>query len=153
MTQQILTSANERAQSNGRAFVAALLCLTGYCVFSTLTLPFISSLWLGELPLLAFIQVPKVSVAGWLRTEVVMEAIRILGLSKGSFSPDYSMARPYALAITYLIPMAIIAVISWHSLRPVHQKRGLAVLVFFIAAAIDYVFTLIFAQGQSLTIY
>jgi hypothetical protein len=39
-----------------------------------------------------------------------MVAIQHLGLSRGSFSPDYILARPYALAIAYLIPLSILLV-------------------------------------------
>src|SRR6185503_21078749 len=80
-------------------FIRGLWVFIGYCGLSCLTLPFIGKFWLGELPVLATLQLPKIAVAGWLRTHVVMEAIQWLGLSKGSFSPDYILARPYALAI------------------------------------------------------
>src|SRR5262245_60626594 len=69
-----------------------------YFVISMATLPFIDALWLSELPVLAVPQLPKLLIAGWFRTGVVMPAISGLGLSSGSYSPDYIMARPYALA-------------------------------------------------------
>jgi hypothetical protein len=135
------------------AFVTVLLCLTGYCVISSFTLPFINSIWLGELPLLALIQLPKLIVAGWLRKDVVMEAIHVLGLSKGSFSPDFVLARPYALAIAYLVPLILIAVISWWKYRSLSPRRRPVLAGLFVAAAIDFVVTLIFADGRYLTIY
>lgn len=126
---------------------------TGYCALSCLTLPFIGRVWLGELPVLAVIQLPKIAVAGWLRTDVVMEAIALCGYSRGSFSPDYIMARPYALAITYAIPMIVIGFVGLHRTRFAVERRSVMTLTFLIAACVDYVFTLIFADGQLLTIY
>ena len=82
-----------------------------------------------------------------------MEAITFLGFSQGSFSPDYILARPYALAIVYLIPMVIIGVIGLRRFQFVDGRRGFVMVAFFIAAAVDYLFTLIFTNGRSLTIY
>jgi hypothetical protein len=75
------------------------------CIISILTLPLMNVVWLGEIPLLALIQLPKIAVASWLREHVVMEVIKILGWSKGSFSPDYMTARPYGLGLAYSIPL------------------------------------------------
>ena len=64
-----------------------LLALKGgltYCVVSIVTLPFIGSVWLGEIPPLTLIQIPKIGLASWLRQHVGMEVIKMLGLSKGS---------------------------------------------------------------------
>lgn len=133
-----------------RAFVRILRAAIGYCVLSCLTLPFIGHVWLGELPVLALIQLPKIATAHWLRTHVVMEALPFFGLSQGSFSPDYLMARPYALAIVYLVPMLIIGVAG---LRRPDQRRRLTTVIFLVTATADYVFTLIFADGRFLTIY
>lgn len=141
-----------QARANS-AFVSLLWCLIGYCIVSTLTLPLIGQVWLGDLPLLAIVQLPKIQVAGWLRTEVVMEAIKLIGVSKGAFSPDYIMARPYALAIAYLIPMLVVAGVSWPRFRSYHPKGLLVVIGFFMTAVIDYMFTLLFAAGRVLTIY
>ena len=125
----------------------------GYCGLSCLTLPFIGKFWLGELPVLATLQLPKIAVAGWLRTHVVMEAIQWLGLSKGSFSPDYILARPYALAIAYVIPMLFIGAIWVWRFRALDRRCGWLTLGVLLAAVTDYVFTLAFANGRSLTIY
>jgi len=142
------------AQRSDRGiFTKVLWGLVGYCALSCLTLPFISRWWLGELPVLAVIQLPKIAVAGWLRTHVVMEVITWLGLSAGSFSPDYILARPYALAVVYLIPMVIVGVVGLYPLQRMASARGLVTAIFLVAATLDYVFTLIFADGRSLTIY
>ncbi|HYN64367.1 MAG TPA: hypothetical protein VES36_07170 [Candidatus Limnocylindrales bacterium] len=123
-----------------------------YFAVSMGTLPFLNAIWLGELPLLAVPQGPKLLVAGWLRTGVVMPGISALGLSKGSFSPDFVLARPYALAIAYLIPVAGVLVVAWVRTRLVRPYRIWAWLVL-VAAVLDYVLTLKFATQPALTVY
>jgi hypothetical protein len=134
-------------------FNGVLWTAIAYCCVSCLTLPFINAIWLGELPLLAVIQIPKILFAGWLRTGVVMKVIDVFGLSRGSFSPDYILARPYALAIAYLVPMIVIGIIALRRWKPADSRRGLLLAGFFVAAIVDYVCTLLFAEGRGLTIY
>ncbi len=134
-------------------FVKVCWFFVGWFVLSCLTLPFIGRVWLGELPVLAVIQLPKIAVAGWLRTHVVMEAITFLGFSRGSFSPDFILARPYALALAYVIALAVIGVISLRRFRFSDERRGLVMVAFVAAAFVDYMFTLMFADGRLLTIY
>jgi hypothetical protein len=92
----------------------------------------------------AVVQLPKIVVTGWLRTHLVMKAIKLLGFSRGSFSPDYMLARPYALAIAYMIPTLVIGFMGLRRARFPFDRRGLLTLLFFIAAAVDYVLTLTF---------
>jgi hypothetical protein len=123
-----------------------------YFVISMGTLPFLNALWLGELPVLVVPQWPKLLVAGWLRTALVMPAIGALGLSKGSFSPDFLLARPYALAIAYLIPIAgvlVVALVRTHMARPYRSWACLLVVV----AVCDYFLTLAFSVQPALTVY
>src|SRR5262245_30675924 len=83
----------------GRWGKLVLQLLAAYFVACIVTLPFVDSWWIGELPPLAVIQLPKTALADWLRSDVVMPMIRAFGLSRGSFSPDYGMARPYGLVL------------------------------------------------------
>ncbi len=129
-----------------------LKSLSAYGVVSALTLPLLDRLWLGEMPLLALIQVPKVEFAQWLCRNVVMTAIQRLGLSRGSFSPDYILARPYALAITYLLTLGILIATVWVRTRKAAPYRHWS-YVLIIVAFLDYWFTLIFAGGPGLSIY
>lgn len=138
---------------DGDLFTKVLQFFIGYFAVSCLTLPFIGRVWLGELPLLALIQLPKTGLANWVRKDVVMPALKFLGLSQGSFSPDYILARPYALAIVYLLPMIIIAVIGLRRSPSTPDRRRFLTIAFLIAATIDYLFTLFFADGRHLTIY
>ncbi len=138
--------------TEGEFWRIALKLLIAYCVVSTLTIPFAGLVWLGEVPLLALVQLPKVGLADWLRSGPVMGTIKSLGLSSGSFSPDYLMARPYALAVVYLIPLIGLAVVlrlregRTGSLRPM-------TLVLAGVAVLDYVLTLVFGSWRSFTIY
>ena len=126
--------------------------LIGYFAVCSVTIPFINAWWLGELSVLAVIQLPKIVLAGWLQTEIVMKAIRLLGLSYGSFSPDYSMARPYGLALAYLIPLGIALSAFWLRKRGAQSRLWLGWALVAVAL-VDYGMTLIFAHQRFLTIY
>ena len=129
-----------------------LQAVAAYFVASILTLPFLNAIWLGEVPLLALVQLPKVVLAGWLRTDVVMPAIGALGLSRGSFSPDYGMARPYALALAYLVVLGVLfGTLRITGRMPRARFRWACVTL--LVAAVDFAFTLWFADGPALTIY
>lgn len=119
----------------------ALMGLVLYCVVSTATLPFANVLWLGELPVIAVLQLPKLLLAEWLRTDVVMPAIKGLGLSSGAFSPDYTTARPYALVVAYLLPIVTVLVTAAVRSRMASPYRLWSCLLLF-AAALDCLLTL-----------
>lgn len=123
-----------------------------YCIISILTLPLMNALWLGEIPLLALIQIPKISIAGWLRTEVVMEAIKALGCSKGSFSPDYSTARPYGLGLAYSIPLFLVSLSLLIPACSSWRHRRLA-MIFFAVLIVDGFCTYFFTSRRSLSLY
>lgn len=131
---------------------ALLYAALAYCVLSSLTVPFLNSLWLGELPVLAVIQVPKVGLAQKLLTGVLMPALTALGWSRGSFSPDYIMLRPYALALAYLIGLFFVyTILALRTrLRPPYRRWALILLAL---AAVDYILTLYFANSRGLSIY
>jgi len=138
--------------SEDRFYRGVLKFLIGYYIVCTITLPFVDSWWLGEIPPLAIVQIPKLQLAGWLRTDVVMVAIRRLGWSRGSFSHDYIAASPYALAIAYAIPMIVVIVPIWVRTRLVHPYRGLVALLL-IAAGLAFSCTIVYGSQRSLTLY
>ena len=129
-----------------------LLAITGYFVASSLTLPLLDALWLGELPLLAIVQVPKMELARWLQSDVVRPTMAALGLSQGSPSRDHFMTRPLALAIVYVLVLGPVLTVLWRSGRMTRSSRFWACIVL-LAAAIDFVLTLRLAGGPGLTIY
>ena len=143
--------ADHRVPAEHTVYSTLLKLLAAYFLVSSLTLPFMGRWWFGSIPPLALIQVPKIEPANQLRTDAVMPAMRRLGLSRGSFSPDYGLARPYALAIVYVIPFALAALV-WLRTRPSRRFRGLT-LAMLVLAVVDYATTLIFADSRSLTIY
>ena len=127
--------------------------LLGWCLLSIVTLPFIPFLWLSELPVLVLIQLPKLTLANWLRLHVVMPAIKVFGYSSGNFSPDFILARPYALAIAYLIALVpLVAITGWHA-RKTGRRPGWLTFFLLVAILIDYLATLAFGHTRSLTIY
>lgn len=126
--------------------------MIGYFFICAITLPFVDELWLGELPLLAIVQVPKIEFASWLRSGLVMSAIRQLGWSKGSFSPDYLTARPYALAIAYLVVLVLVIVPIAIRTRLVKPFSWL-ILALLIVAGLDFIDTLIFGTQRSFSLY
>lgn len=139
--------------AEGRVYLWVMRCFVAYFLASILTLPFKDAIWVfGELPLLPCLQVPKIPPANWLREHVVMVTIKKSGLSAGSFSPDYGMARPYALAIVYLIPLCLLLATVWvrTKLTRPYRRWMCATLVF---ALLDFWFTLRFAGGPGLSFY
>jgi hypothetical protein len=142
----------DRRSCERRFYAVILKLLIGYFVVSIITLPFIDRLWLGELPLLALIQLPKTSFAIWLRSDVVIPLMKTVGLSRGSPSPDMIRASPYALALAYLIPLTVVVTVVVWRWRAASPRRWL-LLIMFGLAALDFAFTLIFACRPGLTIY
>ena len=143
---------SEKRSREERVYLALLKCLIGYFLACSATVPFMNALWLGELPLLALPQVPKTSWANWLRVEAVIPAIRLLGLSKGSYSPDWSNAGPWALAIAYLtVPGLLICLVCVRMGMKGRYRKWIAILA--AVALVDYVMTLTFARGPGLSIY
>ena len=130
-----------------------LWVMIGCFTVSCLTLPFVGRIWVGEIPVLSLLQFPKITLAGWLRTHLVMPAITFLGFSRGSFSPDFILARPFALAIVYLIPLIILGFIGLRNFRFLDTRQRLVMALFLVVAIVDYVCTLVFADGRFLTIY
>jgi hypothetical protein len=127
-----------------------------YCAVSLATLPFMNAVWLGELPLLAVPQVPKVALANWLRSDVLIPAAGQLGLSRGSWSPDWSLTRPYALALAYLLVLGLLAAIAavTRPSRPAGRPVGRAWQgLLLVAFLVDYSATLSFADGPILRVY
>lgn len=153
ITNQPAQSGNSSWENRGM-FVTMLWFFIGYGALSCLTVPFTRHFWIGEIPTLALIQMPKILMAEWLRTHVVMEMVKFLGFSSGSFSPDYILARPYALALAYLLVMVIIGGIGWCFRFHFTDRQWRFVVTMFLATAIiDYLLTLTFTKGPGFTIY
>lgn len=135
-----------------------LLWSSSVCFFiSILTIPFAGSLWWGEIPLLALIQVPKLSLAIWFRSSVVMPWIVRLGYSAGSFSPDYLLARPYGLLFPYML-LLIVILLSLGVRLAMHRefqrdRTALLIVLCPFLVIVDYLMILQFANGPGFSMY
>ena len=137
----------------GDAYTLVLKALSAYLVVSVATLPFLDAIWIGELPVLALVQLPKIGLAERIRTGLVMPAIAALGMSSGSFSPDYLMARPYALAAAYLVALApVLLLVAWRTRMARRHVRRWA-LILLAVAVVDFIATLSLAGGPGFSIY
>jgi hypothetical protein len=128
-----------------------LLGTIAYCAISLQTLPFLNSFWLGELPVFAVWQGPKVKFANWMLAHAVQPVIVLLGLSR-SASPDHILGRPYGMALAYLVPAALITLLVTIRTRLEHP-HGILLGLMLGLAALDFVMTMLFANGRFLTIY
>ena len=79
--------------------------LTAYFVVSAATLPFVNLVWIGELPLLALVQLPKLGFASGLRG-IISELFGPVRKSMMLFALDDTGASFFALVLAYLIPLA-----------------------------------------------
>lgn len=118
--------------------------LIGYFTVSMLTMPFVNDVWLGDWPVLVIIQFPKMLPALWLRQHVVMNLIRLMGLSSGSVSPDCIVAGPYGLALAYLLLVATLCVVVWRTRAQRPSRKLLWLLA--VVGLLDFVATLYIAQ-------
>lgn len=128
-----------------------LLGSIAYCAISLQTLPFLNSFWLGELPVFAVWQGPKTTLAKWMLAHAVQPVIVLLGLSR-SASPDYTLGRPYGMALAYLAPALFVAALVTIRTR-LERPHGILLALLLSLAALDYVMTMLFANGRFLTIY
>lgn len=138
-------------------FRVVLILLISYFAVSILTLPFGGKVWLGEIPLPALIQLPKLNPAHWFRKHIVILLIDKLGYSSGSFSPDFLLARPYGLLFPYAVLMACILAVLFYCRARAQNPGGkgntilVVALLFFIIP--DYFATLKFADGPGFSMY
>jgi hypothetical protein len=124
--------------------------LAGYFIVSTLTLPLVRHVWVGDVPVFALVQMPKTLVAEWVRTGVIMPLMRQLGGSSGSFSPDYGRAGPYALVVAYLVPLSVAVLCrALSKRRPSFRATG----VLLAAECVDLAAVEIFTHCRGLCIY
>jgi hypothetical protein len=61
----------------------ALKSTAAYLALSIVTLPFLDSVWLGELPVLALPQIPKAELCDAIQSFIIAEVMPRFGLSRG----------------------------------------------------------------------
>lgn len=135
-----------------RTHLRMLKLLAAYAVLSMATLPLKNEWWVGEMPMFVLPQTPKTQLASDVRRILIFDVVRPLGLSRGSFSPDWSLVRPYALAIVYVVPLAVwLTMIGRRTkFRPPHGWWALGVVVL---AAADYCMTYVYSHGPGVSFY
>lgn len=137
---------------NQQTALRVLRLLTFYGILSLTTLPLKNAWWIGEMPMFVLPQTPKTQLANELRRTMVTHLLGPMGLSRGSFSPDWTLVRPYALALVYLVPLIV-----WMLL--IARRTGINspycywILVVLLLALADYLTTLTFANGPGLSFY
>ncbi len=133
---------------NGKArCLVAMKSMTAYFLLSCATLPFLDSLWLGELPVFTVLQVPKVDWAIWLLNVILRKVMWPIGLSISEIT-----ARPYVLALTYLLPVGLLCAIVWRRTRMAAPYRFWASTVV-VAAIFDFVMMRVYGGGPHVSIY
>lgn len=143
-------SAGRRRHRHSGFFAAIVWCCISYYAASSLTLPFANSVWLGELPVLALVQLPK----SWAHDKVqnlIMAYMRSHGLSSGSPSPDMIRSSPWAFAVVFCVPAIVVLTMAAVS-RNLRQSRTLIVL-FLLLAVIDAAVTIWFERTSSLSLF
>ncbi|MFO0913633.1 MAG: hypothetical protein U0795_11800 [Pirellulales bacterium] len=125
-------------------------CAAGYYLLSALSLPLVNRVWLGELPLLALIQLPKMWLKGIIQHGLTY-LMRMLGQSSGSFSPDYLATHGLAVVLMALVPMLV--VISCLALWPHLANRRRLILMVLVSGLIDGAVTIGFARVSALNLF
>jgi hypothetical protein len=142
----------EPRDHEGTLYLILLRIACAYLLLGSLTIPFANALWIGELPLLALVQVPKLFAANGLRHQIVMRVLAPMGFSGGWYSPNWMLARPWALAVVYVVPLTLILTIVAFRRGTGHPWRKWLVFAA-VLGVVDYFITLAFGSTRALTMY
>lgn len=126
------------------------LCASSYFAVSALTLPFANTIWFGDLPPLALTQLPKSFLKSAVH-EILMFVIESVGMSRGSFSPDYIATHDWAMGVMTAAP-ALLLVAAFLLLRRV-SCRGKLIAIVLISATIDGIVTFWFDNAFNLKLF
>ncbi len=126
------------------------VCASSYYAISALTLPFANDIWFGELAPFAVIQLPK-SFLKSIVHDVLMSVVGALGISQGSFSPDYIATHGWALGIMAAAPALLLVALLMVVRRVSHRRKLLAMVV--TLASIDAMVTFWFDNASNLKLY
>ncbi len=122
-----------------------------YYIYSFITLPFADELWLGELPPLALVQLPK-SLLNHRIQDFLISLLPRFGLASGSPSPDLMLTGPWALGLTVTLPALAILFVALLTLPRTRSRRPL-IAVLLTAAAVDAAATFWYDATHSLKIF
>jgi len=126
------------------------ICACSYYAISALTLPFANAIWVGELAPLAFIQLPK-AITKSLAHDTLMSVVNALGMSQGSFSPDYLATHNWAMGVMMAAPALLLVSVFMLVRRVSH--RGTLIAMVLIFASIDAIVTFWFDNAFHLKLF
>ena len=138
-------SASKRRLLN--RITTAFVC---YWILSAVTLPMVRHAWLGSIPVLAPLQLPKVFLKS-LAHESFSHAVNTFGWSTGSASPDYAMIHPWAMVLMLTFPA--FGLICATVYRRTGRTRNIALVAIITSASLDALVTLRFDALSSLKIF
>ncbi len=130
--------------------VIVTLCACVYYGISAITLPFVNSVWFGEIPPLAVFQFPKPFIKAIVH-DLLLDAMHFLGISYGSASPDYGATHFWAMGIMVAAPAFFIVAVFAVLPRDRMRNKLIAAVLFF--ASIDAIVTICFDYSSSLKLY
>ena len=139
-----------RPPGKRRGPVIASLLACGYYVVSALSLPFAGSFWIGELPILAVLQLPKSFLKSAFQ-HLLLWMVEVLGLSRGSRSPDYLATHDLALGLMLAFPA--VAIVGALLLPKRVPNRGWWIGAVLLGAALDAAVTFWFDRSFSLKLF
>ncbi len=126
------------------------LCACIYYAVSALTLPFVNVIWVGELPPLALIQLPKSFLKSGVH-KILMLSLNVFGMSRGSFSLDYIATHDWAMGVM-TVATAWLFVACILLLRRVSYRQKLVSIVL-ICALVDGIVTFWFDKTFNLKLF
>lgn len=129
---------------------AMMLLLTGYYAISAATLPFADSVWIGELPLFAIWQLPKVLLHGYAQT-FFMWILSVTGWSAGSPSPDMIATQPYAMIAMVMLPGCVLLLLA--AVSRSLKKVGVPAIILLSLSVIDAGVSFWFEQTSRLSLF
>ncbi|MBD3673107.1 MAG: hypothetical protein HUJ26_06230 [Planctomycetaceae bacterium] len=141
-------SSSSRPEQRWLMFVVASACF--YYLMSAMTLPFSNSIWLGEFPPLAIVQLPK-SFLKFVIQECLLSLVHALGWSQGSASPDYIATHGWAMVIMTILPAILL--VSACAIFSRGRLRTRLIAAVLVMAMIDAAVTLWFDASSSFKLY
>lgn len=125
--------------------------VVSYLAFSAASLPWVNSVWWGEVPILVLPQLLKIYAASWLRNEFLLRVFDLCGLSATAYN-DRLLARPIALALVYIaVVVPLLSVLRCYRRE---QRYPTAWVIALIAlAVVDFLVTLHFSAKPRLSFY
>ena len=144
-----ITPLPRTARSLPRLSILFVVALVLYYLLSSVTLPFANRFWLGEIPPLALIQIPK----SWLHHEIqagLIWLLHVLEMNSGSTSPDMIRTQPWAMTMMCMLPPATV-LLAARCLRWRCPRYQLAILI--VLAACDAAVTFWFERTSSLSLF